>query len=317
MAETDYYKILGVKKAATNAEIKKAYRKLALKYHPDKTKGNKAAEAKFKQISEAYAVLSDKEKRKQYDTYGSAGFQQRYSKEDIFKNFDIGDILKEFGFGGGGMGQFSRSFSGGGFTSSMGGGCNSFIHGMGGGCQGRARQQQPVKGSDLEYEVPITLEEMINGTKKTLTVSHGNNNDTINVKIPKGMIPGKKIRVAGKGGSSPYGGPRGDLFIKSRLIANPNFEIKGNDIYTYKEIKLTEALLGTKVKVVTPNGKKISLNIPPGTKHKAKMRLVNQGIPHLNGGKKGDLFVVISVTIPKKLNEKQKKLIEKLSENGL
>jgi len=311
MAETDYYKILGVSKTATNAEIKKAYRKLALKYHPDKTEGNKAAEAKFKQISEAYAVLSDKEKRQQYDTYGSAGFQQRYSKEDIFRGFDIGDILKEFGFGGAGMGQFSR-----GFTSSMGGGRSSFMHGMGGGCQGRGRQQQ-IKGSDLEYEVAITLEEMITGTSKTLTLNHGNIRDTISVKIPKGMIPGKKIRVAGKGGPSPYGGQRGDLFIKSKLIASPGFEIKGNDIYTHKEIKLTEALLGTKVNVLTPLGKNISLKIPPGIRHKAKMRLANQGIPHLNGGKTGDIFVVISVAMPKKLNAKQKKLIEKLSENGL
>ncbi len=316
MSETDYYKILGVKKTATDAEIKKAYRKLALKYHPDKTKGDKAAEAKFKEISEAYAVLSDKEKRHQYDTYGSANFQQRYSKEDIFRNFDIGDILKEFGFGGGGMGQFSRGFGGGGFSSSMGGG-NPFMHGMGGGCKGRARQQQPVKGSDLEYEVPITLEEMINGTKKTLTVSHGNNNDTINVKIPKGLVPGKKIRVAGKGGLSQYGGPRGDLFIKSRLIQSPGFELKGNDIYTNKEIKLTEALLGTKVNILTPLGKKISLNIPCGTKHKSKMRLAKQGVPHINGGTKGDLFVVISVKMPDKLNAKQKKLVEKLSETGL
>ncbi len=316
MAETDYYKILGVSKTASDAEIKKAYRKLALKYHPDKNKGDSAAEAKFKELSEAYAVLSDKEKRQQYDTYGSDGFQQRYSKEDIFKNFDFGDILKDFGFGGNGMGHFSTNFGGGGFASSMGGG-NPFMHGMGGGCQGRARQQRPVKGRDLEYEVPITLEEMINGTKKTLTVNHGNNNDTINVKIPKGMVQGKKIRVAGKGGSSPYGGPRGDLFIKSRLIQNPGFELKGNDIYTNKEIKLTEALLGTKIKVLTPVGKEINLNIPCGTRHKAKMRLAGKGVPHINGGKAGDLFVVISVKMPKKLNETQKKLVEELSKTGL
>ncbi len=316
MAETDYYKILGVDKKASDADIKKAYRKLALKYHPDKNKGDKAAEAKFKEISEAYAVLSDKEKRQQYDTYGSAGFQERYSKEDIFKNFDLGDILKEFGFGGGGI-HFSRSFGGNGFSSSSMGGTNAFMHGMGGGGCQRARAQQPIKGSDLEYEVGLTLEEIINGTTKTLTLSDGNKTNTINVKIPKGLIPGKKIRVAGKGGPSPYGGPNGDLFIKSKLIPHPVFELKGNDVYTNKEIKLSEALLGTKVQVLTPLGKKINLNIPPGTRHKAKMRLAKQGVPFLNGKGIGDLFVVISIDMPKKLNEKQKKLVEKLAETGL
>lgn len=128
----DYYKILGIDKQASAAEIKKAYRKLALKYHPDKTKGDKAMEDKFKKISEAYAVLSDPEKRNQYDTYGSAGFQQRFSQEDIFRNFDMGDILKEFGFGGGG--GFSSSFGGGGQRSGFGGmGGNPFFQNMGGG----------------------------------------------------------------------------------------------------------------------------------------------------------------------------------------
>jgi len=136
MAE-DYYKILGLNKPASAPEIKKAYRKLALKYHPDKTKGDKALEDKFKKISEAYAVLSDPEKKNQYDTYGSADFQQRFSQEDIFRNFDLGDILKEFGFGGAGGGNFGRA-GGGGFSGAFGrgGGArggNPFSQGMGGG----------------------------------------------------------------------------------------------------------------------------------------------------------------------------------------
>ena len=146
MPETDYYKILGLNKSASAEEIKKAYRKMAMKYHPDHTKGDKAAEEKFKQISEAYAVLSDKEKRKQYDTFGSSGFHQRYSQEDIFKGFDFADIFREFGFGGmnfssGGRGGSRFSFGGDPFG-------------------GRARQAAQTKGSDLVYELPLTLQEV-------------------------------------------------------------------------------------------------------------------------------------------------------------
>ena len=155
MSQQDYYQILGVSKTASEAEIKKAYRKLAMKYHPDHTKGDKHAEEMFKKISEAYAVLSDKEKRQQYDTFGSAGFHQRYSQEDIFRNVDLGDILKEFGFGGKGM-RFS--FGGGSpFGSSFG---------------GHQRRQAPVKGSDLVYELPLTLREVASGTSKTVTFQH-------------------------------------------------------------------------------------------------------------------------------------------------
>ena len=303
MPETDYYKILGVSKTASEAEIKKAYRKLALKYHPDKANGNKDFEAKFNEISEAYAVLSDKDKRSQYDTYGSADFQQRYSQEDIFRNFDIGDILKEFGFGGG-----NRRFSGG-FST---GGGNPFGHGMGG--QQRARQ---IKGRDLEYELALVLEEIINGTSKTISINRGTTVETLNVKIPRGMTQGKRIRVAGKGEESPHGGPPGDLFIKSKPVNTLGFTIEGNDIYTTKEIRLTQAILGTKIEIKTPVGKSISLNIPKGTKHKAKMRLAGQGIPQINDSGVGDLFVEVLVHMPKRLNEEQKKLVEKLAQSGL
>lgn len=321
MAETDYYKILGVAKTANSQEIKKAYHKLALKYHPDKNQDDKNAEAKFKQISEAYAVLSDKEKRHQYDTYGSAGFQQRFSQEDIFRNFDLSDILREFGFGQSfGGGGFGRTFtSGGGFSSHMGrnpfeqatGGCGK------GGCGGSAHQSRQTQGNDIEYEIQLTLDEIINGCQKTVTINHAGNSETITVKIPKGMGAGKKIRVPGKGEPSPYGGTRGNLFIKSKPKPHPYFEIEGNDLSTVREIKLTEALLGTRVDISTPSGKEITINIPSGTKHKAKLRLPQLGIPHMNAEGCGDLFVVIHVNSPKELDKKQKKLIEKLAETGL
>ena len=294
MSENDYYKILGVNKNSSDAEIKKAYRKLAFKYHPDKTKEDKIAEAKFKQISEAYAVLSDKKKRQQYDTYGSADFKQRFSQEDIFRNFNMGDVFKEFGFNNASM------------NSSFGG--NSFSFNMGGRGGGRCnRQPRPIKGNDLEYAVSLTLKEIIEGTKKTVTINHGASSETINIKIPKGMIIGKKIRVPEKGGQSPNGGPRGDLFIKSIPTPIQDFEIKDNNIYTEKEVKISEALLGTKIKVTTPREKDINLNIPLGIKYKAKMRVANQGIPYLNKQENGDFFVVVNINIPKVLTQEQKK----------
>ena len=319
MPGTDYYKVLGVDKNASATDIKKAYHKLALKYHPDKNKDNKAAEAKFKEVSEAYAVLSDKEKKQQYDTYGSADFQQRYSQEDIFRNFDIGDILKEFGFGGGGRGGFRQTFGGGGFSGGMGG--NPFAQGMGGGCHGggchTGGYQQPLNGKDVTYEIGLTLPELYNGVRKTITLNHGTSSETITVKIPKGMVKGKKIRVAGKGEPSPYGGPRGNLLIKSRPLHQAPYEIDGNDVSIIKEIKLTDALLGTRVEITTPEGKAITLTIPPGSRHKSKMRLAGKGIPAMGSGKNGDLYVVISVPMPKKLTASQKKLIEKLAKAGL
>ncbi|OQY01213.1 MAG: integrase [Desulfobacteraceae bacterium 4572_130] len=301
MSGNDYYKILGVNKSSSEGEIKKAYHKLALKYHPDKNKGDKNSETKFKEISEAYAVLSDKKKRQQYDTYGSADFKQRFSQEDIFRNFDLGNIFKESRFNSANM------------NSSFGG--NSFSFNMGGG--GRCNRQPPIKGNDLEYAVSLTLKEIIEGTKKTITINHGASSETINIKIPKGMISGKKIRVPQKGGQSPKGGPRGDLFIKSMPIANQNFQIKDNNIYTKKEIKLSDALLGTKIKVTTAKEKDINLNIPTGIQYKAKMRVANQGIPYLNKQENGDFFVVVNLNIPKILTQEQKKLIKKLIKTGL
>jgi len=307
----DYYKILGVNKKASDSEIKKAYRKLALKYHPDKTKGDKKLEKKFKEISEAYAVLSDEKKREQYDTFGSENFQQRYSQEDIFRNSNMADILKEFGFGvEGSAGGFSNMFGGG-----FGGGGFSSMGGMGGG--GCRRKTAPAKGQDIEYEIPLSLDEIMTGTSKSLNLSQEGETKTISVKIPKGMTKGKKIRLAGKGQPSPYGGPNGDLYIKSNPIQPIGYEIDGNNISTKKEIKLSESLLGCKIDIATPLGKTVSLNVPAGTRHKAKMRLAGLGIPDMKGKKTGDLFVIIYVNIPKKLTREQKNIVEKLAESGL
>jgi curved DNA-binding protein len=303
MAETDYYKLLGINKNASKDNIKKAYRKLAMKYHPDHTKGDKNAEEKFKKISEAYAVLSDGEKRKQYDTFGSAGFQQRYSQEDIFRGFDFDSILNDV-FGGSG-----RFGGGGGGTRFSFGGESPF-----GGYQ---RHQAPSKGSDLVYELPLTLKEIATGTKKTVSFQHQDRSEKITVKIPKGMISGKKLRIAGKGESSPHGGPSGDLYIKAKVLGDPVYDVQGHDLYINRDIKLSEAILGSNISVPTLEGKKLSLKIPSGTKHKTKMRLPGHGLPHMDEKGQGDLYVRIHVPMPDQLSKKQKALIQQLADAGL
>jgi curved DNA-binding protein len=304
MAETDYYKILGVNKTASKEDIKKAYRKLAMKYHPDHAKGDKSAEEKFKKISEAYAVLSDKEKRKQYDTFGSAGFQQRYSQEDIFRGSDFESILNElFGGAGSPFGTGSRM----GFSFGSGGPFNRY---------NRQQQAQP-KGADLEYELPISLQEVATGAQKVVSFQHKGRSERLTVKIPKGMITGKKLRIAGKGEPSPYGGKAGDLYIKSKVIAGPDYDIDGYDLYINRDIKLTEAILGGHISVPTLSGNELKLKIPPGTRHKTKMRLAGHGLPHMHGKGQGDLYVRIHVNIPGRLTKKQKGLIEQLAESGL
>ena len=304
MAE-DYYKILGVNKNASEEEIKKSYRKLAMKYHPDHTKGDKTAEEKFKKISEAYAVLSDKEKRKEYDTFGAEGFGQRFSQEDIFRGFDFGDIFKEFGFGG-------SSFFGG----RRGGARQTYSSGSPFG-YGAEQQQAQIKGSDLTYELPLTLYEVVSGAKKQVTLQHQGLSEKIEVKIPKGMVSGKKLRLAGKGNPSPFGGPPGDLYIQAKVINDPNYEVNGNDLYLNRNVKLSEALLGTTLSVPTLENKTLNLKIPPGTKPGTKLRMSGHGLPVMKEKKKGDLYVRINIDLPKKLSREQKKLIQELADSGL
>ncbi len=303
MAE-DYYKLLGVARNASEAEIKKAYRKLAMKYHPDHAKGDKGAEEKFKKLSEAYAVLSDKQKRQEYDTFGSEGFQQRFSQEDIFRGFNINDILREFGFGGGD------------FYSSGGGSGARYTYSTGSPFGGRVRQQQ-MRGDDLVYEMPLSLHEAAFGATKEISIQSQGAPERVTVKIPKGMVSGQKLRLAGKGSPGQFGGPRGDLYIQAVLLEDPVFSVEGQDLTTNREIKLSEALLGTSVSVPTLDSKQYTLKVPPGTKSGTRLRLPGHGLPAMKGGKRGDLFVRIHVDIPRQLNTEQRLLVEKLAETGL
>jgi curved DNA-binding protein len=304
MAGKDYYADLGVSKDASDNEIKKAYRRLAMKYHPDHAKGDPQAEEQFKKISEAYAVLSDKDKRRQYDRFGSEGFHQQYSQEDILRNFDFGNIFREFGFGGG----FTSGRQGG-VRFSFGGGDAPFDFGMGGGA--------PAKGSDLEYEMALTLQEVVTGTSKTVDFTHEGRSERLTVKIPKGMISGKKLRLSGKGALSPMGGPPGDLFIRAKVLPDSQFAQDGHDVLNYREIKLTEAILGTTLSVTTLEGKSVNVKIPPGTRHGMRLRIAGHGIPKMKGEGRGDFFVVVQVSLPKQLSEEQRELIAKLAETGL
>ena len=317
MAKRDYYEVLGVTKGASAEEIKKAYRKMALKYHPDKNQGDKAAEEKFKEISEAYAVLSDVEKRKQYDTYGSTGFRQRYSQEDIFRNFDLNDILRQFGFGGG-FRSSGGFHTGGGFRSAGGGSPFETIFnqsGAGGGCSGGGCGPQPqqVKGNDLTYEMTVTLEDVLHGAEKTISLRQNGGTQNVSVKIPKGIEDGKRLRLSGKGGSSPYGGPAGDLYLKVHVAEHPAFQRVDDDLVVEHRIPFSETCMGTTIEVTTLDGKKFNVKVPAGVQQEAKLRIKGHGLPMGPIGHRGDLLVKIAVRIPKALTPEQEEAVKALA----
>jgi curved DNA-binding protein len=312
----DYYKTLGVDKNADAEAIKKAYRKLALKYHPDRNPGNREAEEKFKKISEAYAVLSDPEKRKQYESFGSDQFSRRYSQEDIFRNVDLNEILREFGFGGmagnerGGRGAGRR----GGFSFRTGGDPFSELF-----RQGQPHYETPQKGEDLHYNLSITLEESVSGVEKKLTLQQDREVHEISVKIPVGISTGKKLRLSGKGYDGSQGGPSGDLYLNITVLPHPIFARDGNDIFLEKSISFTQAVLGSSIEVPTIDGAIKRIKVPAGTQSGTKIRMKGYGVPGLKGSdsSKGDQFVKISIEVPRKITEKQLQLIHKLAETGI
>lgn len=309
----DYYKVLGVDKSSSQTEVKKAYRKLALKYHPDKNKGDKGSEAKFKEISEAYAVLSDAEKKRQYDTYGSAGFRQRYSQEDIFSGFDINDILRQFS-GGGGRGSANFRSAGG---AADGNPFGSFFSQGGGGCGGGGCQPAPEKGQDMTYQITVSLEDVLLGAEKTISLRKNGTPQNVSVKIPKGIEEGKKLRLQGKGAPSRNGGPPGDLYLKVGIGTNEKFSRKGDDLIIDRLISFTEACLGTKVEVETLEGKKFMVTVAAGTPHDSRLRIRGYGLPMGPMGERGDLFVKVGVKVPQEITKEQQESLEKLQSLGL
>lgn len=292
----DYYAVLGVSKDAAAEAIKKAYRKLALKYHPDKNPDNKQAEEKFKEITEAYAVLSDVDKRRQYDQFGDTGFHQRYSQEDIFRGADINSIFREFGFGNDDL--FSQLFGGGRGRAHPGG------------------RPRPMQGQDYLMHLSIPFRTAILGGERRVDYRRDSQVEQLTVRIPAGVENAQKLRVGGKGGQGTSGGPAGDLLLEIAIEADPLFRREGDDLLVTVEIPFSGVCLGTSVEVPTLEGPK-RIKIPAGIPGGRKIRLRGFGVPMRGSKARGDLYAVIAVAIPEQLTPEQKKLLEQLQESGL
>jgi curved DNA-binding protein len=306
MEYKDYYKILGVEKSATQDEIKKAYRRLAMKHHPDRNAGKKSSEEKFKEITEANEVLSDPDKRKKYDTLGSNWNQYQNTGGQGFDNFSTS-------FGGGrrqpGSGstyEYSGNINdifenaGGGFSDFF----ESFFGGSGGGFGRRTQQQKTA--IDVEANMNITLEDVFIGSEKQISIE----GKKLRIKINPGTKDRQKLRLKGLGRSKTADGTKGDLYLNIHVLQHPFYEIKETDLYYNLDVDLYTAVLGGKENIRTLDGKTISINIPEGTESEKILRLKNLGM-HTDIGR-GDLFVNIHVTVPKDLNKEEKELFKKL-----
>jgi curved DNA-binding protein len=293
----DYYQILGVARTASDAEIKKAFRKLAREFHPDVAKDKKKAEEKFKEINEAYEVLSDAAKRKKYDELGSdwkSGAEFR--PPPGYGGFGGGQAFRggrrpsaeEFHFGGTGFSDFFEQV----FGSRM----------RGGGFAGNgAFEEEPAEGRDVEGEIVISLEEAAKGAIRAITVQHRGHSETHQVKIPAGITSGQKLRVAGRGEAG------GDLYLTVRLAHHPDFAVEGHNLVHELELAPWEAVLGAEITVPTLDGH-VNIKIPAGTASGQKLRIRGRGL-----AKSGDLLVVTKIVAPENINEAQRKLWEQLA----
>ncbi|MDT3695286.1 MAG: J domain-containing protein [Ignavibacterium sp.] len=305
MEYKDYYKILGVEKSATQGEIKKAYRKLAMKYHPDRNQGNKAAEEKFKEITEANEVLSDPEKRKKYDTLGANWKQYQHTGGQGFDDF-----FAHFGGGRSSGSGAAYEFSGdiGDIFGSMGGGFSDFFESFFGGGRGFSggRTSQQRTAVDVQAVLNVSLEDVFNGSEKTINVD----GKKLKVKINAGTKDGQKLRLKGLGRSKTAGGIKGDLFLTIHVLQHPFYEIKDNQLFYNLDIDLYTAVLGGKESIETLDGKTVSVSIPEGTESEKVLRL--KGLGQIENGVRKDLFINIHVTVPKNLNREEKELFNKL-----
>lgn len=314
MEYKDYYKVLGVDKKATQDEIKKAYRKLAIKYHPDKNKDNAEAENKFKEINEANEVLSDKEKRKKYDELGENWkYYQQSGGAD--QGFDWSQYANQ---GAGGQRQYTYSGDdmGGGFGDA--GGFSDFFEtlfgqGFGGGTQTRGRSSRrsaKMKGQNVSAEMNITLEDSYKGAEKYFDLD----GESIKLKIKPGIADGQTLNLSGKGNTGYNGGPKGDLLLKIHVLKDPMFERKGNDLYTDLRVNLYLAVLGGKATLRTFKGT-INVNIPKESQNGKLLRLQGMGMPvYGKTNTFGDLYAKIYIETPVNLSEKEVSLFKELSE---
>ena len=342
MAAKNFYETLGVKRDASDKEIRSAYRKLARKYHPDVNPGDKSAEATFKQINAAYEVLSDAEKRRKYDKYGDR-WEMADQIEEAQKRAGAtaGDWFRTAQNGrAGGAGTATGSRTSGGFKMpdiDMGDLGGDFGDILGNVFRGRRAQPQPRKGENLETPVEITLEEAAQGTTRPMTITLSEpcvgcngtglagdavcavcdgqglktNLRRIEVKIPAGVKTGSRVRIAGEGQPGAAGGAKGDLILNVTVAPHDRFERKGDDLYEDVLTPLYDALLGGEVEAQTLTGR-VMLKIAPETQNGKLIRLTGKGMPKLGGGGSGDLYARIKVVLPQKLNERERKLLEEL-----
>jgi DnaJ-class molecular chaperone len=292
-------------------DTRPASRRRPRQYHPDVSPNDKTAEARFKEISEAYEVLSEKEKRAKYDRYGhnwqyaeqaeaarqAGGFRQgpfTYSYSTSGNNPDLEDL-----FGGGGA-DFG----------------NIFGDLFGGGRSGRTRvHYETMPGQDIEQPVTVSLEEAYAGTTRVLSMPGPEGSPRrIEVKIPAGVRDGSRVRVASEGAPSPFGGPKGDLYLVVSISPHKTFEREGDDLHVRVPVPLHVAVLGGEVEVPTPKGTKLALRLPAETQNGRKFRLKGQGMPHLGGGSHGDLFAEVQVVLPTQLNDEERKLFQRLAQ---
>ena len=299
----DYYESLGVSRTASPDDIKKAFRKLAREYHPDVAKDKKTAEERFKEINEAYEVLSDPEKRKKYDELGAdwkSGAEFR--PPPGYGRFAGGRAPRgghaasqEFHFGGTGFSDFFEQLFG---ARTRGG------FGPTGDFTG---QEFAERGADIEGDIMVTLDEAAHGSVRTVNITHGDRRESHQVKIPAGITEGQKLRVAGRGELGTGGAANGDLYLRVRIAKHPEFEVDGHNLIHELELAPWEAVLGAEISVPTLDGR-VNIKIPAGTASGQKLRVRGRGL-----GKAGDLIVVAKIVVPHKINEAQKELWEKLA----
>ena len=305
--EKDFYKALGVSKDASADEIKRAYRKLAKQYHPDRNPDDKSAEERFKEIGEAYQVLSNEKDRKHYDAIRAlAGGGPRFAAgsggtggagfEDIFSMFG--------GAGNGGNVRYSTNTSGG-----AGGGFDDILSQMFGGGGGFSSARRPQRGQDLTTEVSIPLRDAVSGTTVKMTSADGR---SVTARIPAGVSDGQKIRVSGKGGAGANGGPAGDILVTIHVEKHPVYEVRGSDLYVDVPVSFGEAALGGTVQVPTLEGKSVSVKIPAGSSTDKLLRVKHRGLAK---GKvaRGDMYVRLKVMVPKKMSDEARRAAELFS----
>jgi len=296
MPSKDPYEILGVPRHATPAEIKRAYRRLAKEYHPDRNRGDKTAEPRFKEVHAAYEVLGDPQRRAQYDRFGAGGPAPEFRTWSTDAGAPFADVQFDFGS----LGDLSSIFE------------QFFARGMPRGRQRSAARGPRPHGPDLAHEIELSFEEALRGATRELILTGGGRDgrgERIEVRIPPGVDDGQRIRAKGRGQAGPGG--RGDLMIRCRVRPHPLFRREGLDVLLDVPLNIAEALCGAKIEIPTPDGPTV-VTVPPGTSSGAKLRLRGRGVRDGSSGARGDLLAVVRIRVPKSVSPRARQLVEEL-----